>query len=148
MASPEGIKLQARNGRRISEQNLANACIGVWDCVRILIPLEADESLKPADVPGICFGTWFEPWAGQMWYKDLNSPQGIRTEVFVPSPYPRVDASCHLIEGVLPTPNTLGLRLIAKKSNIKINVVNIRSPFFVDFLETFYIIKWAFFHFL
>ena len=35
---------------------------------------------------------------------------------------------------------------IAWKSNIKINVVNIRSPFFIDFLETFYIIR-AFFAF-
>ena len=54
--------------------NLANACIGLWDCVEIPIPLDADESLKPADVLGICFGAGFEPWAGWMWCKDLNLP--------------------------------------------------------------------------
>ena len=36
------------------------------------------------------------------------------------------------------------VRLIAWKSNTKINVVNIRSPFFVDFFETFHLIKWTF----
>ena len=36
---------------------------------------------------------------------------------------------------------------IAWKYSIKINMVNIRSPFFVDFFETFYLIKLAFFAF-
>ena len=34
-----------------------------------------------------------------------------RTEVFASYLFPGVDASRHLVEGVLPMPNTLGLRL-------------------------------------